>query len=698
MNLVIVESPAKARTINKFLSNKYKVIASQGHLIDLPRSKLGVDVQNSFAPTYITIRGKGKILKELRSAAKKADKVFLAADPDREGEAICWHIGRALNIELDQPCRVEFNEITKTAVKEAFKSPRIIDQNRVDAQQARRILDRLVGYEISPLLWRKVRGGLSAGRVQSVAVRLICEREEEIKNFVEEEYWSLDALLEDDKTKDKFKSALDRHKNSKIGLKTGEGARDVIEAVKNERFIVDKIVRSTRNRKPWAPFTTSTLQQEASSKLGFTARKTMNIAQQLYEGINVGSGETVGLITYIRTDSTRVSAQAREEARTLISSKFGADFLPDKPPFYKSRKGAQDAHEAIRPTAVHREPSIIKQYLSRDQNRLYKLIWDRYLASEMNPAVYDQIRVKISAGDYTFKATGSTLRFPGFLLLYQVDEPEKETRLPALEEGQELNLLDLLPEQHFTQPPPRYNEASLIKVLEEKGIGRPSTYSPIIETIQSRGYVVKENKAFVPTELGFVVVELMITYFPEVIDVDFTARLELQLDEIEEGELNWLNVLNDFYEGYFKKRLANAEKKIEKVEIAPEVSDENCPQCGRQLVYKHGRFGRFLACPSYPECKFTKKIVKETGVECPLDGGMIVERRSKKGRVFYGCSNYPKCNYSVWNKPLNEKCPQCSAMMTENWKGKKRIAHCTNKDCGYEKQIISPKVAVQKQS
>jgi DNA topoisomerase I len=695
MNLVIVESPTKARTISKYLSKNYKIIASQGHLIDLPRSKLGVDLDNDFEPSYITIRGKGNILKELKEAGKKADRVFLAADPDREGEAICWHIGNALKINLKEPCRVEFNEITKTAVKEAFKKPRLIDHNRVDAQQARRILDRLVGYQISPLLWRKIRSGLSAGRVQSVAVRLICEREEEIKKFIPEEYWSLDALLEDDHSKVSFKAALDRFKRKKIELKNGSQAEEVVNAVRNEKFEVDQIIRNQRKRKPWAPFTTSSLQQEASSKLGFTGRKTMSIAQQLYEGINVGSNETVGLVTYIRTDSTRVSAQVQEEARAFIMKKYGADFTPEKPPFYKSRKGAQEAHEAIRPTSVMREPSLVKQYLSHDQNRLYKLIWDRFMASQMKPAVFDQVRVNINAGEYTFKATGSTLRFPGFLVLYQGEEAEKETVLPEMKEGQILTLIKLLPEQHFTQPPSRFNEASLIKMLEDKGIGRPSTYSPIIETIQSRGYVVKENKAFAPTELGFVIVELMISYFPEVIDVDFTVKLEKQLDEIEEGKQDWLKVLKGFYNGSFKDRLAVAEQKIEKVEVAPELSEELCPQCGQQLVYKHGRFGRFLACPAYPECRFTKKIVKETGVACPLDGGMIIERRSKKGRIFYGCSNYPECNFSVWNKPLHTRCPECGSLMTEIRKGDSKLARCTNKDCSSEGNVTKKKAAAE---
>lgn len=691
MNLVIVESPTKARTISKFLSRNYKVMASNGHLIDLPRSKLGVDIDHGFEPNYITIRGKGKLLKELKAAGKKADQVFLAADPDREGEAICRHIGEALKLDLEKPCRVEFHEITKAAVKEAFSTPRLIDQNMSDAQQARRILDRLVGYKISPLLWSKVRSGLSAGRVQSVAVRLICEREDEINNFKAEEYWTIDALLEEPESKGRFKAALDRYKKKKIELKQKTDAETVVTAVKDEAFIVSQITRSNRKRRPAAPFTTSSLQQEASNRLGFTSRKTMSIAQQLYEGINVGEKETSGLITYIRTDATRVSALAQEEARSLISEKFGKEYLPEKPPHYKSRKGAQEAHEAIRPTAVNLEPDLIKQHLSRDQNRLYRLIWERFVASQMNPAVYDQIRVNITAGDYQFKATGSSLLFPGFLVLTKGEEENGETILPPLTEGQQLNLAELFPEQHFTQPPPRYNEASLIKTLEEKGIGRPSTYSPIIETIQGRGYVIRENKAFIPTELGFIIVDLMLNYFPEVIDIDFTARLEQQLDDIEEGKLKWLQVITDFYEGYFKDRLSYAEEKIEKVEIAPEFSDETCPQCGKNLQYKHGRFGRFLACPSYPDCKFTKKILKDTGVKCPVDGGMIVERRSKKGRVFYGCSNYPACSYSLWNKPLPEPCPKCGSLMTEHWKARNRYARCSDKDCGYEKALFSKK-------
>ncbi len=691
-----MESPTKARTIKKFLSSKYKVVASQGHLIDLPRSKLGVDIENKFEPQYITIRGKGKILSELKSAGKKASRIFLAADPDREGEAICWHIGRALKMDFDQPCRVEFHEITKEAIKEAFKNPRLLDMNRVDAQQARRVLDRLVGYQISPLLWRKIRGGLSAGRVQSVAVRMICDREEEIERFVPEEYWSIEALLDPGTKKDRFKAQLERYKGKKVKPASREEAASIIGSVEKEPFTVEQVRRSERRRRPLPPFTTSSLQQEASSKLGFTSRKTMSVAQQLYEGISIGSKETVGLVTYIRTDSTRVADQAAEDARSLVKERFGQDFVPAKPPRYKSKKGAQEAHEAIRPTGISRAPEQVEKFLSKDQNRLYKLIWDRFVASQMSPALYDQVRVKVSVGDYTFKSVGSTLRFPGFLLVYSNNDQGEEVLLPDLEEGQNLELIELIPDQHFTQPPPRYNEASLIKTLEEKGIGRPSTYSPIIETIQSRGYVRKENKAFVPTDLGIVVVKMMLEFFPEVMDIDFTARLEKQLDDVEVGQLEWLTVLDEFYNGCLKERLAVADEKIEKVELEPEVSEETCPQCGKNLQFKHGRFGRFLACPSYPECKYTKKIVNDTGVSCPKDGGNLIERRSRKGRVFYGCSNYPECDFSLWNKPLSRKCSECGSIMVEAAPGKNKVARCSNKECPNSKAPAKEKVTAAK--
>ncbi|HPU01866.1 MAG: type I DNA topoisomerase [Firmicutes bacterium] len=682
--LVIVESPAKARTLKKFLGSGYQVLASQGHLIDLPKSKLGIDIENNFEPLYITIRGKGKILQQLKEAGKKAERIYLAADPDREGEAICWHISQALNINSEERCRVEFNEITRTAVKEAFKKPRPVDMNRVDAQQARRILDRLVGYQISPLLWRKVRGGLSAGRVQSVALRFICERQQEIDAFEPEEYWTLEALLQANGEETRFKAMLERHGGEKIELADRQAAEKVIEELRVASFVVERIKKSRRQRRPAPPFTTSTLQQEASSRLGFTGRKTMALAQQLYEGISLGGGEITGLITYMRTDSTRVSAQAQAEARELIARQYGEEYLPPQPPQYRSRKGAQEAHEAIRPTSLSHTPQAVAPYLTKDQARLYKLIWERFVASQMAPAIYDQVRVDISAGEYGFKAAGSSLIFPGFLKAYHAaDKEEEETILPPLQEGQQLQLVEFLPQQHFTQPPPRYNDASLIKILEEKGIGRPSTYVPIIETLLQRGYVVRENKAFVPTELGFIVVDLMKRHFPEIIDVDFTARMEERLDLIEEGALDRNVVLHEFYDS-FKQQLQAAEQEMEKVEVAEKVSEEKCPLCGRNLVYKHGRFGQFLACPGYPECRYTKNIVRETGVPCPLDGGMLVERRSHKGRVFYGCSNYPRCTFTVWDKPLPEKCPRCGSLLVQGGRRRGGGIRCSNRECGYK--------------
>ncbi|HHX87347.1 MAG TPA: type I DNA topoisomerase [Firmicutes bacterium] len=686
--LVIVESPSKARTISRFLGRNYQVKASMGHLIDLPKSKLGIDLEQDFAPDYILIRGKGKILKELKQAQKKSKKVFLAADPDREGEAICWHLGQALNVDQDEDCRVEFNEITKEAVLEAFKNPRPIDRHRVDAQQARRILDRLVGYQISPLLWRKVRSGLSAGRVQSVAVRLICDREQEIENFIEEEYWTLEALLGTDEPGSEFKALLAEYRNEKLELKNQDQAEEVVKAVQEALFKVDQVKKGRRLRRPLPPFITSSLQQEASSKLGFTGQKTMFVAQQLYEGIKLGSGEQVGLVTYIRTDSVRVSEQAQSEVRRLIKEKFGEKYLPSKAPKYRSRKGAQEAHEAIRPTSAFREPATLQPYLTGDQFRLYQLIWNRFTASQMAEARFDRVSVRISAGDYLFRATGSSLRFPGFLALLQETGKEEPKELPPLKEGQILNLLELQPEQHFTQPPPRYSEASLIKALEDKGIGRPSTYAPIIGTILARGYVNRKNKVFIPAELGIIVVGLMKEYFPEIIDVDFTAQMERQLDQIEAGSLDRVKVLSEFYQP-FEQRLKVADKEIIKVELTPEESTETCPQCGKILVYKHGRFGRFLACPGFPDCRYTKNINREIGVSCPLDGGQLVERRSKKGRIFYGCNNYPRCRFAVWDKPLPEKCPLCGGLVVKSSSRKNPVKRCSEKGCSYSEPLTS---------
>jgi len=686
MYLVIVESPAKARTLKKFLGKKYKVEASMGHVIDLPKSQFGIDVEKEYQPKYITIRGKGDVLKKLKSEGKKADKIFFAADPDREGEAISWHLMKALGIEESEPCRVEFHEITKNAVKEAFKKPRTIDKNRVDAQQARRVLDRLVGYNISPLLWEKInKKGLSAGRVQSVAIRLICDREKEINSFVPEEYWSLTAELTPGRKKDLFQARFRGKEKAKIKLPDEKTVKEIMEGLKEANYTVKNIKKRERKRNPAPPFITSTLQQDAAKRLGFTVRKTMSLAQQLYEGINLKKEGTVGLITYIRTDSTQVSPTAREEAKEYILNKYGKDYYPPKPRIYKSRKSAQEAHEAIRPTSVFRDPQEIKNQLSRDQYRLYKLIWDRFVASQMSSAIFDRVTVDIKAGDYIFRATGSTIKFPGFLLLYNYPQEEKEedSKLPELKEGHELKLLNLHPQQHFTQPPPRFTEASLVKSLEEMGIGRPSTYAPTIETIQARGYVIKEDKNLVPTELGQIVSDLLKDFFPEIVDVEFTASMEEKLDLVEEGKTEWVEVIDNFYRP-FQKTLHYAEKEMEEVEIQDQESDEICEKCGRTMVYKHGRFGKFLACPGFPECRNTKALLKETGVKCPLCQGDIVEKKTRKGRKFFGCSNYPQCEFVSWYRPVNEKCPQCDSILVEK-KGRQRgVLECSNKECSYK--------------
>lgn len=686
MYLVIVESPAKARTLKKFLGKKYKVEASMGHVIDLPKSQFGIDVEKEYQPKYITIRGKGDVLKKLKSEGKKADKIFFAADPDREGEAISWHLMKALGIEESEPCRVEFHEITKNAVKEAFKKPRTIDKNRVDAQQARRVLDRLVGYNISPLLWEKInKKGLSAGRVQSVAIRLICDREKEINSFVPEEYWSLTAELTPGRKKDLFQARFRGKEKAKIKLPDEKTVKEIMERLKEANYTVKNIKKRERKRNPAPPFITSTLQQDAAKRLGFTVRKTMSLAQQLYEGINLKKEGTVGLITYIRTDSTQVSPTAREEAKEYILNKYGKDYYPPKPRIYKSRKSAQEAHEAIRPTSVFRDPQEIKNQLSRDQYRLYKLIWDRFVASQMSSAIFDRVTVDIKAGDYIFRATGSTIKFPGFLLLYNYPQEEKEedSKLPELKEGHELKLLNLHPQQHFTQPPPRFTEASLVKSLEEMGIGRPSTYAPTIETIQARGYVIKEDKNLVPTELGQIVSDLLKEFFPEIVDAEFTASMEGKLDLVEEGKTEWVEVIDNFYRP-FQKTLHYAEKEMEEVEIQDQESDEICEKCGRTMVYKHGRFGKFLACPGFPECRNTKALLKETGVKCPLCQGDIVEKKTRKGRKFFGCSNYPQCEFVSWYRPVNEKCPQCDTILVEK-KGRQRgVLECSNKECSYK--------------
>ncbi|HEX2953623.1 MAG TPA: type I DNA topoisomerase, partial [Bacillota bacterium] len=661
--LVIVESPAKAKTIGRFLGKNYTVKASMGHVVDLPRSQFGVDVKDGFKPKYITIRGKGKILQELKEAAKKVDHIYLATDPDREGEAISWHLAHALNLPTESN-RIEFHEITQHAIEQALHHPRPVDIKKVNAQQARRILDRLVGYELSPLLWAKIRRGLSAGRVQSATVRLICDREAEIAAFKAEEYWTIDGIFRKG-AKTSFRAQLAQVKEKKAEIGDEQTAVETVNLIKKEQYSVKDVKTRERSRYPAPPFTTSTLQQEAARKLGFSSRKTMSIAQQLYEGLELGDEGSVGLVTYIRTDSVQVAEEAVKEAAKTIESVYGKAYLPEKPPVYKTKSTtAQEAHEAIRPTSSQRRPETVKEFLTRDQFRLYQLIWNRFVASQMRPALFDTVSADIKGGIFLFRATGSVMKFPGFLTLYQesVDEEsqEEDGNLPELKAGEALRLKDVDPKQHFTQPPPRYSEAMLIRVLEELGIGRPSTYAPIIETIIKRNYVTLTEKRFRPTELGQVVVALLKEHFPEIVDPDFTAEMEEKLDQIEEGDEEWKKVLQDFYV-QFSEELQKANVGLEKVKIADEESDVVCEQCGRKMVYKYGRFGKFLACPGYPECKNTKPIRKEVNAVCPLCGGKIAERRSKKGRRFFGCTNYPNCNFTRWDAPFKDPCPKCGS-------------------------------------
>lgn len=692
--LVIVESPAKAKTIEKFLGKNYTVRASMGHLRDLPKSQFGVDVDKDFTPKYINIRGKGDIIKSLKSAAKGADKVYLASDPDREGEAIAWHLAHILNIPEDQACRIEFNEITKSTIQNAVKHPRPIDMERVDAQQARRLLDRMVGYQLSPLLWRKVRKGLSAGRVQSVAVGIICDREKEIQAFVSEEYWSVTA-----KMREKPKSALF---DAQVVLIDGKKAKvDNIaqaESIKGELeqadFLVVDVKRRERRRNPAAPFITSSLQQEASRKLGFTSRKTMVVAQQLYEGLELGDLGHVGLITYMRTDSVRLAESAQQDIRKYVEQKYGEIYLPEKSPMYLNKK-SQDAHEAIRPSNFELPPEKLTKYLSKEQLRLYTLIWERVIASQMTAAIYDTLTIDISASRFGLRATGSTVKFAGFMAVYTEskdnEEKEKDVTLPALTVGQTLKLDKIIPVQHFTEPPPRYTEATLVKVLEEKGIGRPSTYAPIIETILARGYVLRVDKKFQPTELGFVVLDLLKQYFKTIVDVEFTANMENNLDEIADGKGSRVELLRDFY-SWFAVDLAHAEEEIGHVELPVQVSDVQCENCGKYMVVKHGRYGDFLACPGFPECRNTKAILKETGVQCAKCAGNIVERKTKRGKIFFGCQNYPTCDFMTWDIPLKENCQICGAfMLRHNLKNGLFNTLCSNETC-----VTRPVVAEKK--
>jgi len=686
--LVIVESPAKAKTIGKFLGRRYTVKASMGHVRDLPRSQFGVDVEHDFVPKYITIRGKGETLKELRDAAKKSERILLATDPDREGEAIAWHLQELLKIDQGEKCRVEFNEITKDSVQKAMKSPRDIDWSRVNAQQARRILDRLVGYNLSPLLWRKVKKGLSAGRVQSVAVRLICDREEEINAFVPEEYWSLTGLFRKQGNRADVEAKLAKYRNGKIKIGTREEMDRILGDLEGVAYSVADVRKKEKKRFPAPPFTTSTMQQEAYRKINFPARKTMQVAQQLYEGLDIGPEGTVGLVTYIRTDSTRIAETAGKEAAEYILANYGAEYKPSALPQYQTKGRTQNAHEAIRPTGVLREPDKIKQFLTRDQYKLYKLIWERYLASQMNPALIDTTTVDITAGEYLFRASGYVVKFTGFMKIYTEGrdngDNEEERSLPDLPAGTVLELKKLTPKQHFTQPPPRYTDATLVKALEENGIGRPSTYAPTVETIQKRGYVVREEKQFHPTELGFVVVEILKENFRDIIDIQFTAAMEDKLDRVEEGDENWVEVIRDFYSP-FKETLKEAEKNIDVIEIEDEVSDEVCELCGRNLVVKMGRYGRFLACPGFPDCRYTKPLLEGIGVSCPDCGGEVVLKRSKKGRKFYGCSNYPDCNFVTWDMPTNKRCPDCKSILLQKSAGSRgTMLKCSKSLCKYK--------------
>jgi DNA topoisomerase-1 len=743
-SLIIVESPAKVRTISKFLGGEYQVLASVGHVKDLPPQKLGVDIEHDFSPQYVTIRGKGKILAQIKKAAEKAEKVYLAPDPDREGEAICWHVAQEIRDKNKQIYRLLFNEITKSAIQEALAHPEQINQHRVDAQVARRILDRLVGYKISPLLWKKVQRGLSAGRVQSVAVRMICEREAEIEAFVPCEYWSITAKLEA-AAPPIFLARLHRLDGRKAQVENQAQALELTDELKQQDFRVEEVKRQQKKRYPHPPFITSQLQQEAARKLGYSAKKTMLIAQQLYEGVETDEGP-VGLITYMRTDSVRVAKEAQAEARQYISRHLGPEYLPASPPSYKSRKGAQEAHEAIRPTAVFRTPESLKARLDKDQWLLYQLIWQRFVASQLTPAVLDTTTVEIKAGRGRFRAQGSVIRFPGFMKIYEAAQEEdkkedaaEEQHLPPLEAGQSLKLLDLSPKQHFTQPPPRYTEATLVRALEENGIGRPSTYAAILSTIVARKYVIKQKRRFHPTPLGRLVNELLVDHFPNILNIEFTAQMEDKLDRIEEGEADWVESLRQFYQP-FSERLKLAEAKMRNVKQEVRKTELSCPQCGRELlikwgrngeflacsgypecrytsnfsrneqgeiqleevqetgelcpqcnqalVIKNGRYGKFLACSNYPRCRFSKPIT--TGVACPQNdcSGYLTPKRSKKGRIFYGCSNYPRCRFALWDKPVAEECPQCGAdFLLERFQGGDKRLYCHQPECGYRREV-----------
>lgn len=679
--LVLVESPTKAKTIERYLGKGFVVRASMGHLRDLPKSQFGIDVENNFEPKYINIRGKGDLIKSLKKEASKADKVYLASDPDREGEAIAWHLAHIFDIDVADKSRIVFNEITKPAIQSAVKEPRAINIDMVDAQQARRMLDRIVGYKLSPLLWRKVRKGLSAGRVQSVTVKLICDREKAIEAFESKEYWTVDLKFKKDKSP-QFNADLTHVDGKKLDVDNGRDAEAIAKDVENGKWLVQEVKKRQRSKKAMAPFTTSSLQQDAARKLGFTSRRTMMVAQQLYEGIELGSKGPTGLITYMRTDSTRISELAQAEAKSYILDKFGDAYYPAKANIYASGKKAQDAHEAIRPTSVMLAPENIERHLSADQQKLYRLIWQRFVSSQMVPAVFDTVNAKLKNGRYTASASGSHLIFPGFQAVYVTAEgEEKDVALPELVTGDELRLMKVLPKQHFTEPPPRYNDASLVKVLEEKGIGRPSTYAPIIETVLARGYVARVSKTFKPTELGFVVVDMLEEYFKDIVDEKFTANMEAQLDSVAGGNIDKNEVLKEFYEP-FAQTLAKADEAIGHVELPVEVSDVPCDICGRMMVVKQGRFGKFLACPGFPDCRNTKPLLKDTGIKCPKCDGTIVERKSRRGRNFFGCKNYPQCDFVTWDVPQAEKCPKCGSLQLKHfYRNGRGLLYCINDDC-----------------
>lgn len=686
--LVIVESPAKAKTIEKYLGKNYKVVASVGHIRDLPKSKMGIDIENNYEPGYINIRGKGPVIKELKKYAKKADKVYLAADPDREGEAIAWHLAHILDLDLEDNNRVVFNEITKDAVKAAFKEPRKINVDLVDAQQARRILDRLVGYSISPLLWKKVKKGLSAGRVQSIALKMIVDREEEIRNFEPEEYWSITGDFVKGKTK--FKANFYGVDGKKLKLNNAEDVKAVTEKLTSRDYDITKVTKKERKRNPAVPFTTSSLQQEAARKLNFRTRKTMMIAQQLYEGIKLGKGQgTVGLITYMRTDSTRLSDTAKNDAFNFITETYGKEYTNGAPKVKKNAQGAQDAHEAIRPSSVLRTPESIKEFLDKDQFKLYSLIWSRMVASQMAPAILDTMRVDLEQNNVKFVANGSKIKFPGFTKVYiegkDDGKEDKENVLPDLTEGEVVKSADIEPKQHFTQPPARYSEATLIKTLEENGVGRPSTYAPTLETIQRRYYVKLNARRFEPTELGEIVNTLVVEFFPQIVDVNFTAEMEQDLDKIAIAQENWVDVVDRFYKP-FAKELEKAEKEIEKVQLKDEPAGFDCEECGNPMLIKLGKYGKFYACSNFPDCRNTKAIVKKIGVTCPTcKQGEVIEKKTKKNRIFYGCERYPECEFTSWDRPIGRDCPKCSEyLIQKKVRGGQQII-CSS--CDYKEDV-----------